>query len=110
MGLIGGTLFEVGLNQKGKPPMIVFPYLKTYPYPFVVSAKRNGPGAAPLARFDLLTDVGVADQSGDLSIVEDSRGNIQALWLSGRVPLRENERKQTVLGLFSDVIHDRGSC
>lgn len=29
-------------------------------------------------RFDLLTDVGVAEQSGDLSIVEDSRGNIQA--------------------------------
>lgn len=28
-------------------------------------------------RFDLLTDVGVAEQSGDLSIVEDSRGNIQ---------------------------------
>jgi hypothetical protein len=29
----------------------------------------------------LLTDVGVAEQSGDLSIVEDSRGNIQASWL-----------------------------
>ena len=25
----------------------------------------------------MLTDVGVAEQSGDLSIVEDSRGNIQ---------------------------------
>lgn len=28
--------------------------------------------------FDLLTDVQVAEQSGDLSIVEDARGNIQA--------------------------------
>lgn len=36
-------------------------------------------------RFDLLTDVGVAEQSGDLSIVEDSRGNIQACGKGGGV-------------------------
>ena len=36
-------------------------------------------------RFDLLTDVGVAEQSGDLSIVEDSRGNIQASWSQSMV-------------------------
>ncbi|CAJ1453954.1 unnamed protein product [Effrenium voratum] len=41
--------------------------------------------------FDLLTDVGVADQSGDLSIVEDSRGNIQVRGLSTPVGGTEEE-------------------
>ncbi|CAK9043336.1 unnamed protein product [Durusdinium trenchii] len=41
--------------------------------------------------FDLLTDVGVAEQSGDLSIVEDSRGNIQVRGLTTPVGGTEEE-------------------
>lgn len=41
--------------------------------------------------FDLLTDVGVSDQSGDLNIVEDSRGNIQVRGLSTLVGGTEEE-------------------
>jgi len=41
--------------------------------------------------FDLLTDVGVAEQSGDLTIVEDARGNIQVRGLSTPVGGTEEE-------------------
>lgn len=41
--------------------------------------------------FDLLTDVGVSDQSGDLTIVEDSKGNIQVRGLSTPVAGTEEE-------------------
>lgn len=41
--------------------------------------------------FDLLTDVGVAEQSGDLTIVEDARGNIQVRGLS--MPLAATEEE-----------------
>jgi kinesin family protein 6/9 len=41
--------------------------------------------------FDLLTDVGVADQSGDMKIVEDARGNIQVRGLSCPVAATEEE-------------------
>jgi kinesin family protein 6/9 len=45
--------------------------------------------------FDLLTDIGVADQSGDLTIVEDSRGNIQVRGLSTPVAGTEEEALHT---------------
>jgi len=41
--------------------------------------------------FDLLRDVAVSDQSGDITIVEDSRGNIQARGLSAPVAGSEEE-------------------
>jgi kinesin family protein 6/9 len=41
--------------------------------------------------FDLLRDVAVSDQSGDITIVEDSRGNIQARGLSASVASSEEE-------------------
>jgi len=41
--------------------------------------------------FDLLTDVGIADQSGDLQIAEDARGNIQVRGLSTLVGGTEEE-------------------
>jgi len=45
--------------------------------------------------FDLLTDIGVADQSGDLTIVEDARGNIQVRGLSQPVAGTEEEALHT---------------
>jgi len=41
--------------------------------------------------FDLLTDVGVQEQSGDLAIAEDQRGNIQVRGLSSPVGSTEEE-------------------
>jgi kinesin family protein 6/9 len=41
--------------------------------------------------FDLLKDVGVSEQSGDLAIVEDSRGNIQVKGLSAPAAGTEEE-------------------
>jgi len=45
--------------------------------------------------FDLLTDVGVSDQSGDLAIAEDARGNIQVRGLSTAVVGTEEEALHT---------------
>lgn len=45
--------------------------------------------------YDLLTDIGVAEQSGDLSIVEDARGNIHVRGLSTNVAGTEEEALHT---------------
>lgn len=45
--------------------------------------------------FDLLTDIGVAEQSGELAIVEDARGNIQVRGLSTPVSGTEEEALHT---------------
>lgn len=45
--------------------------------------------------FDLLTDVGVAEQSGDVNIVEDARGNIQVRGLSMPVAGTEEDALHT---------------
>jgi len=45
--------------------------------------------------FDLLTDIGVSDQSGDLSIAEDARGNIHVRGLSMLATGTEEEALHT---------------
>jgi len=45
--------------------------------------------------FDLLTDIGVAEQSGDLGIVEDARGNIHVRGLSMPVANTEEDALHT---------------
>merc|ERR1719163_1586551 len=45
--------------------------------------------------FDLLTDIGVSEQSGDLAIAEDARGNIQVRGLSQPVVGTEEEALHT---------------
>ncbi|OLP75108.1 Kinesin-like protein KIF22, partial [Symbiodinium microadriaticum] len=77
-------------GSKSEPPSHFVGFDFIQPTPQGVGRKLPDDRALTL-RFDLLTDVGVAEQSGDLTIVEDARGNIQVRGLSTPVGGTEEE-------------------